>query len=56
MKQSELQLRVKILMALKQELLSEPDDSHLSDELSWFDGIRYAMHVIREADLDERSA
>lgn len=56
MRENELQLRVKILMALKEELSYEPDDSQISDEVTWFDGIRYAMHLIREADLDERSA
>lgn len=56
MRESELQLRVKLLMALKSELADEPNDSQLSDEVTWFDGIRYAMHLIREADLDERSA
>lgn len=53
MRESELQLRVKILLALKQELSNEPDDSQISDEVTWFDGIRYAMHLVREADLGE---
>lgn len=56
MRESELQLRVKLLIALRSELENEPNDSHISDEVTWFDGIRYAMHLIREADLDERSA
>lgn len=52
MRESELQLRVKLLLALKKEL-AEEGDLYDTPDGPWFDGIRYAMHVIREADLDE---
>lgn len=52
MRESELQLRVKLLLALKKELAAEDDLFDPADG-PWFDGIRYAMHLLREADLDE---
>lgn len=52
MRESELQLRVKLLMALKKEL-AEEDNLLDPADAAWFGGIRYAMHLIREANLDE---
>lgn len=52
MRESELQLRVKLLIALKKELEEENNLAYPEDG-PWFDGIRYAMHLIREANLDE---
>lgn len=52
MRESELQLRVKLLIALKKELYEEDNLFDTSDG-PWFDGVRYAMHLIREANLDE---
>lgn len=52
MRESELQIRVKLLMALKRELADE-DNLFDSADAEWFSGIRYAMHLIREANLDE---
>lgn len=52
MRESEIQVRVKLLLALKEEL-AEEDNLFDPADAPWFDGIRYAMHVIREANLDE---
>jgi hypothetical protein len=51
MRESELQLRVKLLLVLKEQL-AEEDSIFDPADAPWFDGIRYAMHIIREADLD----
>lgn len=53
MKEGELRFRDALIETLQSELTKYLDEVDYEPNMEWVEGVRYAIHVIKEADLDE---
>ena len=53
MKEGELRFRDALIETLQKEVSEYLDEVDYEPNMEWISGVRYAIHVIKEADLDE---
>lgn len=53
MKEGELRFRDALIETLQSELTKYLDEVDYKPNMEWVEGVRYAIHIIKEADLDE---
>lgn len=53
MKNGELLFRERLIEALEKELSRYLDEAGDDHNIEWVDGVRYVIHLVREADFDE---
>lgn len=53
MKEGELRFRDALIETLQKEVSEYLDEVDYEPNMEWVEGVRYAIHIIKEADLDE---
>lgn len=53
MKEGELRFRDALIKTLENEIAEYLDEIDYGPNLEWIEGVRYAIHIIKEADLDD---
>ena len=53
MREGELRFRDALIKTLEADLTKYLDEVDYDPNMEWVHGVRYAIHIIREADLDE---
>lgn len=53
MKEGELRFRDSLVKTLQSELTEYLDEVDHEPNMEWVEGVRYAIHIAKEADLDE---
>lgn len=53
MKEGELRFRDALIETLQSDLTKYLDEVDYDPNMEWVSGVRYAIHIIKEADLDE---
>lgn len=53
MKEGELKFRENLIKSLESDLSEYLEDIDYEPNIAWMDGVRYVIHILREADLDE---